>query len=934
MLSAVRITLVATLLSTTCPAMAQTAKPASAADLARVIDIPYRQFTLKNGLRVVVSTDRKAPVVAVSVWYDVGSKHEPAGRTGFAHLFEHLMFNGSENAPGDFFSPLKDLGATSYNGTTYYDRTNYFETVPKEALERTLFLESDRMGHLLGAITQDTLDVQRGVVQNEKRQGDNQPYGLVQYRTTEALFPAGHPYAHAPIGSMADLDRASLDDVRGWFRQHYGPNNAVLVLAGDIDEATARPMVERYFGDIPAGPKTARPVVAVPTLPHAVDEVMTDRVAATRVIRAWAVPGADSPDAIQLDLAASILGGTETAQLGVALIDRARVATKVQAGIDVRAQGGMFEITMDVRDGTDPATAIAQLDQHIAAFLCDGPSEADIQRVTTRAIARQIQSLDTTGGFSGKAAVLADGALYHDNPGEYRRDLTTMAAATPAGVRAAALRWLSRPAYTLMVKPGPRATYDEATPVVAPVAKAAAAAPTASVGTRRPLPTVPDVAAITFPAVEHARLSNGIELIYARRSLPVTFITVNFDAGRVADAADRSGIGDLTLSVLGRTSGALDAAAFGMARDRLGMRVGVGPTEDQSRAMMNVPSVNLTPALALFADMIRRPDFAAAEVARARDLQRAAIRQELTTPFNLSSRAAAPLVFGPASPYARSKGSGDPDVVAAATRDDLIAFHHSWLRPDKAKMFVVSDRPLTEIRAALERSFGDWAPIGAPGTKQLVAPTPASPRILVIDRPATPQSLITGWIPTTLPADADILAPATANEVLAGGFLSRINMDLREDKHWTYGASGGFRRLERATPYSVTSSVQADRTGASIGAIRDQITRFFGPEPITPAEFTRTVTGATRALSGQFEESSSVLSAMIGNDLYKRPDDYYATIAARYRAFTLPQLRAALPAVLDPAKAIWIVVGDAAKVRPQLVDLGLPVETVAADQVK
>ena len=932
MILSLRAVSIAALLSTTSPVAAQMVEPAPLADLIRSVDIPYRQFTLKNGLRVVVTTDRKAPVVAVSVWYDVGSKHEPEGRTGFAHLFEHLMFNGSENAPGDFFGPLKDVGATDYNGTTSFDRTNYFETVPKEALARALFLESDRMGHLLGAVTQRTLDVQRGVVQNEKRQSDNQPYGLVQYRTTAALFPNGHPYGHAPIGSMADLDRASLNDVKNWFRSHYGPNNAVLVLAGDIDVATARPLVERYFGSIPAGPETHRPAAPVPTLSRPIDETITDRVSATRVTRAWTIPGDDHPDAVLLDLAAAILGGTDTARLPVTLVDSARVATSVQAGVDGRAQGGVFEIEMDLADGVDTALAVRQLDERVNDFLRDGPDAREIRRFVTRTIASRIQALDAMGGFQGKAGVLASGTLYHDDPGYYRRELAAMAAATPTAIRDAARRWLSRPAYTLTVKPGPREVYEEAATVAA--APAAASAPAGAVGTRGPLPTVPEVAAITFPKVERTRLSNGIELVYAQRSLPVTFVTVNFDAGRVADAAGRAGIQDLTLSVLGRTSGALDAMAFGVARDQLGMRVGAGATEDQSRAMMNVPSVNLAPALGLFADMIRRPAFAPAEVARARDLQLASIRQELTTPFGLSARVAAPLVHGPASPYAWAKGNGDPAVVAAAKRDDLAAFHAAWIRPDKARIFVVSDRPLGEVRAALDRTLGDWQPSGIAGRKRFAPASPVGGRIVLVDRPDAPQSLVTGWIPTNLPGDADILAATTANEVLAGGFLSRINMDLREEKHWTYGASGRFRAVEHAIPYSVTSSVQADRTGASIAAVRDQITAFLGAEPITVEEFDRTIIGATRSLSGRFEESGSVLSAMIGNDLFKRPDDYYATIAARYRAFTLPQLRATLPPLLDPARTIWVVVGDAEKVRPQLDVLGLPVETVSADRSK
>ena len=317
------------------PAPAQTARPAPVVQaapvsaLVRDVNIPYQQFTLPNGLRVVVHTDRKAPIVAVSVWYNVGSKFEPAGKTGFAHLFEHLMFNGSENAPGDFFVPLKSVGATDFNGTTYFDRTNYFETVPTAALDRALFIESDRMGYLTGAITQGVLDEQRGVVQNEKRQRDNQPYGLIQYKQTAGLFPADHPYGHTTIGSMADLDAASLADVKGWFRDHYGPNNAVLVLAGDIDLSAARALVSKYFGPIPAGPKSVAPTAPIPTLGQPKAEVMKDRVAATLLLRTWAVPGLDSKDAVALDVAAGVLGDGASSRLYDVLVRKEKLAVQV-----------------------------------------------------------------------------------------------------------------------------------------------------------------------------------------------------------------------------------------------------------------------------------------------------------------------------------------------------------------------------------------------------------------------------------------------------------------------------------------------------------------------------------------------------------------------------------------------------------------------------
>ena len=343
-------------------------RPAPLPELVARVDIPYQRFTLPNGLRVLVHTDRKAPVVAVSVWYHIGSKDEPAGKTGFAHLFEHLMFNGSENSPEDFFVPLQAMGGTDYNGTTWYDRTNYFETVPTGALEKALWLESDRMGHLLGGIDQAKLDNQRGVVQNEKRQGDNEPFGTVDYTVYDALFPAGHPYRHNTIGTMADLNAASLTTVKDWFRANYGAGNAVLVLAGDIDVATAKRLVAKYFGDIARGPAVKRIAAPVPTLPAPVTKTLTDQVPFTRIARYWAVPGVNDAETTALQAALSVLGGLSSSRLDNALVRNEKIAVGVTAKADIFEQVGVATVSADVKPGQDAAAVAARLDAVIAQF--------------------------------------------------------------------------------------------------------------------------------------------------------------------------------------------------------------------------------------------------------------------------------------------------------------------------------------------------------------------------------------------------------------------------------------------------------------------------------------------------------------------------------------------------------------------------------------
>lgn len=904
------------------------AAPVSA--LAKSVDIPFTEFTLKNGLRVIVHTDRKAPVVAVSVWYNVGSKMEPAGKTGFAHLFEHLMFNGSENAPGDFFVPLKNVGATDFNGTTYFDRTNYFETVPTPALERALFLESDRMGYLTGAITQAVLDEQRGVVQNEKRQGDNEPYGLFEYRQLTGLFPKGHPYEHSTIGSMADLDSASLADVKDWFKEHYGPNNAVLVLAGDIDAAAARPLVEKYFGGIPAGPKTVLPDAPVPTLPTAKYEVMKDRVAATRITRSWAVPGLNDRDSVGLDVAAGVLGGGGSSRLYDALVRKEKLAVRVSAGNQSFSQVGIFEINVDVRPGVDAAAAAKRLDAIVADFLATGPTADEVQRYQVRSIAGRVKGLESVGGFGGKAVTLAEGALYSNDPAHYQKEMAELATETPAKVKTVAGKWLGRPVYGVDIVPGPRDAYEEAA-VPKAVAVKAADEPAAK-GTRGALPDVGSIANLTFPKVERAKLANGVTLIYAQRTAtPVTRIMANFDAGVAADAPAALGTQQFTLATMSSGTTSLDSLDYAEAQERLGANITAGIDSDSTSFSIDMPSPNLKPGVALFADVLRNPAFAPAEVDRLRNQQLAGIASELTNANALAGRAMGRLIYGPQSPYAKSFGGGDANAVAKLTRDDLIAFRQAWLRPDKATLFVISDRPLDEVKAALDAALGDWTMDGAAGAKSdVVKIAPAAPKILLVDRPDSPQSVIYGGIPTGLVGTDELLPVNTANDGLGGGFLGRINMDLREDKHWTYGASGRFSRAQGATPFIISAGVQADRTGDSIVAVMGDVASYVGDKPMTQEEYDRAIAGAIRSLSGSFESSRAVMGAMVSNFIYKRPDDYYATIADRYRALTLPQLRSVIAQAIDPKKVVWVVVGDAKTVRPQLDKVGLPVEVVPA----
>src|SRR5262245_61204989 len=463
MLAAMRAQLPSTLLgSLVIAAIAAGSSPAAAQPRGgTTVDIPYEPFTLPNGLRVLVHTDRNAPIVAVNIWYHVGSKNEQRGRSGFAHLFEHLMFQGSENFKGEFFQPFELVGATDQNGTTNNDRTNYFENVPTTALDVALWMESDRMGHLIGALDQHLLDEQRGVVQNEKRQGENQPYGQAFQMISKAIYPEDHPYHHTTIGSMNDLDAAKLDDVKNWFRSWYGPNNAVLVLAGDIDLATARDKVTRYFGDI--APSANLPKMA-PRIPPAVATARasaTDNVPQTRIYKIWHAPQFGTAEDDRLGLIAQILGGAQSSRLDKRLKFTEKLADRVFAAVRDQEIAGVLLVQADVKAGVDPAKVEAAIDDEIAKLIAEGPTAAEVEQARTATLASFVRGVERIGGFGGKADVLAECQVYTGNAACYRTSLATVQGATPALLKQVAAKWLKRGAFTLQIDPGERKPLTE-----------------------------------------------------------------------------------------------------------------------------------------------------------------------------------------------------------------------------------------------------------------------------------------------------------------------------------------------------------------------------------------------------------------------------------------------------------------------------------------
>jgi predicted Zn-dependent peptidase len=926
-----RFSLLACATILTPPLFAAPAPSVPIASLVKEVAIPHSMFRLANGLTVIVHEDHKAPVAAVSVWYNVGSKDEPKGKTGFAHLFEHLMFNGSENLPGDFDTYLAEIGATENNGSTYFDRTNYFETVPSGALERAMFMESDRMGHLLGAVTQGVLDNQRGVVQNEKRQGDSRPGGLVQYELFGNLFPEGHPYHHSVIGSMEDLDAASLADVKQWFRDRYGPNNAVLVVAGDITPATVKSLAEKYFGDIGAGPVNHPALAAVPSLARPKSVAMKDHVATTIIQRYWAVPGLLDKRLAALDIGGSVLGGLASSRFDKILVRDEKLAVAASASLTPLQRVGIFNVSVYVKPGVDPALVSKRLDQVMADYIAKGPTKDEVERAVMSEVSGRIRGLEQVGGFGGKAVTLAEGQTYAHDSDFYKKTLASYASITPAAVRSAMQQWLRRPALTITLSPGERDAYSEAKS--APPPKPGTDKTQGAVKGKRAIPPVGQLAALDFPTITHARLSNGMAVDYVQRQgVPVTQIALAFDAGNAADGPQERGLAAMTMDLLDEGTSKLSSQQVAETEERLGADVSTSNGADRSYVMLNALSPNLGPSLDLMSDVVKDAAFRPDDIDRIRAQTLTAIAQTQKDPTRVARRLLPVVLYGASHPYGGPAG-GDPAAIGKFGRADLVAFEQRWLRPDNAKLFVVSDRPLLELQPLLEAHFGNWNPPAATkGVKAFIAapPRPATPKILLVNRPGAPQSSILGGQLLPLDPRGDIIPFDAANDALGGDFLARLNMDLREDKGWSYGVGGNESVMLHAVPYTVSAPVQADRTGDSLAELNRLITEFVTTKGVTPEELNRVVTKSINQLPGEFETSGAVLGAMMNIDMLGYPDNYYETLAPEYRAQTRASLDKAARSALDPKGFTWIVVGDAAKVRPQLEKLGMPIEVVDA----
>jgi zinc protease len=872
--------------------------------MKNLVDLPYSQFTMKNGLRVIVHEDRKAPIVSVGVWYNVGSKNEPAGKTGFAHLFEHLMFNGSENANYDYFKPLQEIGATGLNGTTWFDRTNYYETVPTSALDVALFMESDRMGHLTGAISQDKLDEQRKVVQNEKRQGDSSPYGMSEYRILEGLFPAGHPYRHSTIGSMADLDAASLDDVKEWFKKYYGAANTVIVLAGDINAETAKIKMEKYFGDIAAGDPLHQMKSMVPERTLNTSEEMFDNVSQTRITWNWAVPGRTTKEATELSLAAAVLGDGKSSRLYKALIHDGQLATSTYAYLEKHSLASTFSISVTLKTGGD----IEQIEQKVEALLADylenGPTDEEMARLKTVINGGVIRSLESV---SGKASTLAQGLLYANDANFVNTELAWIANAKPADIQKTSTQWLSDGYYKLTVKPFGKHETAEST----------------LDRSQFPVPGKP--IALTLPEVKTATLSNGIEVFVSERhSVPVLEMSMVFDGGNAANTKDKKGLASFTMGMMNEGTTSLGSLALAETKERLGASISASSNLDQLSITASVLKDNAAESVNLWADVVQNPAFIESDMKRDQSLTVEGIKTDENNPRSVAFNLLKQALYGAEHAYGFN-AAGTEESVMAITKEDMVAFHKAWIRADNAKIFVSGDTNIEEITALLEASFGKWqVPSDSKGKKSFTDVTLAKKaKVILVDRPNSPQSMIVaGHLMPSSGAD-NYLELETMNGILGGTFTARMNMNLREDKGWAYGAYTGITNARGQRLWYNYAPVQTDKTAAAMSEIIGEVTNYRAKKPATQAELDLFVNSKTLTLPGRFEKANTVLRHMVSNDDLGREQNSAEKLQAKYDAMTPAMMAKLAKSAIKPEAMVWVVIGDLSKVEANIRKLKL-----------
>jgi zinc protease len=874
-------------------------------DIASQINIEYEMFTLDNGLTTIVNTDSSTPTVFVGIWYGVGSKDEPDGKTGFAHLFEHLMFQSSENHEGEYFTPFTEAGATGMNGTTSEDRTNYYATVPSGALDMALWMESDRMSHLLGAVTQEALDEQRGVVQNEKRQGDNRPYAGVYDRIRTGIYPAGHPYRHSVIGSMEDLDAASLDDVHEWFNEYYGASNAVLVLSGDIDVDTAREKVAYYFSGAPAGVPLVKPQQWIPEIRENRKEIMYDRVGQVRISRTWVLPNLNSRDSNIMYLVNETLVGNKNSPLQKLLVDDLQLATDIRGNAYGRVISGEYGLTINLRPDVSQEQVTEVIDEVIAEYLEKGPDEDILENAKLGVNMYMLGSMESKSTIG---RMLAEGQLYSDNPLQIKKEIAWLNEATAEDLISVANRWLTRGYFEITVLPFPDyvTSEDEAD--------------------RSAVPAITEVSGIEFPDIQTATLDNGLQLVVAQSGeLPLIDVSIRIGTGNMADAPDAPGISDAVFALMQKGTRKYDANELAAAKDKIGMEARMGASVESSSFGYRILTTHLEDSLEIAAEVLRNPTFPEEELGKFQQQILAYLATIKKNPSRNATSLYRRALFGADHPLG---GVWTPELANNLNRERIQAFHAAEVAPDSMTIFMIGDVDIDTATAALNKTFGRWDAKAASQIKPIGNAISTGPRVILIDQPEAQQSTIRvghALAPYETEGDTEL---DVVNAVFGADFEARINMNLREDKAWSYGIGSGISKNTSGEQYLVVAGgVQTDKTMESMAEIMREYEEYVTSRPATAEELRRVKLNRTRSLPGRFSSKRGFLSSMIASSNYGLPFDYAETTAVRVGAVTLDGVNERARSIIRPDELTWIIVGDLSEIEEKVRSLNYgPVE--------
>jgi zinc protease len=883
--------------------------------------LAYEKVVLPNGLQVILHVDRKLPIVHVNEWVHVGSKNEKPGRTGFAHLFEHMMFQGSKNSPGEYYVVAERAGANlregGVNGTTNQDRTNFFATVPSANLETLLWLESDRLSTLLDVTTQEKLDNQRDVVKNERRQSlENVPYGRWIDLLGANLYPAGHPYSWPVIGSMDDLTAASLDDVKDFFRRYYAPNNLSLVIAGDFDPVEAKRLVEKYFGGIPPGPALDRPGRALATLTSERIVEVNDRVPTERVYMIWPSPEYFGDGESALEISARILADGLSARLNKALVYDRQLCTNITAFQNNGEIAGSFVIIADARPGTKLSEVEALITGEIAKLAQTGPTQVELDRAKTKQEFTFISGLEAIGGFGGKADVLNQYNTFLGDPGKVDQDLARYRTLTPEAVRAGVDRWLNT-RNRLLIRFHPESS----------------GRPAESTLDRSKQPPFGEDRAFHAPEVQTAKLENGLDVfVVERKDLPKVSVTLAVRAGSAADPVAKPGVAAMTMKTIDLGTPTKKALDIENAMGDLGTALNASTAREFATLDFEVLSRNLSPAFAMLADVAQHATFPESEFAREKTRQLDALAQASKNPNAIAARVRAMLAFGPEHPYGRPV-QGLPRTIQSITREDLTAFYRDRWKPGGAAVVFVGNISLAEATTLTKQHLGGWSG-GAPA--EIVVPAPQSStlgKIYLIDRQDSAQTVVTQFVvgPRRQTADFDSLALVDAVWG-GGGFGTRLNLNLRENKGYTYGAFSTMILYQSAGLWFAGADVQTNKTKESVVEFDSELKALAGAKPISADEFAAAKVTRTRGYSQAFESYARVAGQVVDLWVQHLPVTELQRVYDGTVKSTLDQTLSAAKKYVQLDHAMLLLVGDRAKIEPGLRELNLGPIVVLDDE--